>query len=236
MSSKLFILFLGFFLLSSCSWSNWGKVSPISSEEKAEVSMPVVSFDSAYEWLKSSLRSDTGFQACMSSQINMCAMRSVSERARQKDDIEICQELSDVSLQQSCEHMIIMSIAQKTKDESKCQGLKNEQQQQQCVSAIRIQKAQETKDIGLCEKIGVFTTWTWTATGSTGELSSERDVCILRVIQMTDKEVDPKVCEKVSETRRSNCESILKMKNTMLERQKKNEWWIDDKKWAPSDK
>lgn len=196
------------FFLASCM-----NQSDNSSSGSTLPTPPVRTFDESYDMLHKNLRSDAGFQDCMQRQLNTCAIQSVTERARTKDDVAICDELSEENFRDNCKQMIVLAQAQKTGDESRCNILSGSSKQG-CVTSIVINKAVQSWDVKLCDKIESIS-WETAIIGR-----DYKNQCVLKVIQTSEKS-DIKSCELLDGNFQNECKQIIEMKKRQMESMKR---------------
>lgn len=235
---KKILIFLSIFLsiltLTSCfnkdnsstnTWTtdNWlveNQVNQTSSGDQAML-WENVDYQSTIAKIKDEYKNDNVFKSCINSNVEMCLSSLVTQKASEKQDASICDDLTSPSLIEWCRTWIITSMAIASWSVEKCNELKD-LNKDNCIALAAKSLALDKNDVSICKKyiiVNETVAWTWSDFVMPDMNQYNLDMCISEVITKTaTNSKNIKLCDTIeNEWFRSNCAFMVENQINMEE-------------------
>ncbi len=144
------------------------------------------------------IKDSNEFNACLTTQINLCVQRATMQIAQKDKSSDFCNELEVPDQRESCKFALIMTDIKESGDEKLCDTLTGKFQNT-CINAAYRVQAIKAKDTKLCNQVVI--------TEIQNDSPNERIECIMDVIMMnpSSKVAD---CKKIGNTLLENMCSV----------------------------
>jgi hypothetical protein len=206
------IVFLTSLVLVSCGKGGTADQSvntnpPIPTEKGSQTpKAPAVvekprSFDEVLAGLSKDVKDSNTFRICAAQSVDSCEAMAITEKAREKSDIAICDEMKSVANRNACKSSLVEESVRKSGNASECAKL--ETGKENCQTIAITAKAMKTNDSGACA-----------ALQSKDAASNAFDLCVLQTVQANAKsDEDLKTCDKISsDALQASCENFVRSK------------------------
>ncbi len=200
---KIFILTLSLLILTSCSKSS----TQIKVNESTKNT--TYSYENILEKINTDYKQDTNLNTCLTRNINSCFNSAVNEKAQDKSDYKICEDLSDNAVIETCKEAVILNKAKKEENEKLCDVL--EKNKDMCYYQVLSFLATEKLDTKYCDLLIESNTWSWTA------VTNDKNMCINSVLMQTAiKKKNISYCKMLKEkSMQETCKNNVNPSNIM---------------------
>lgn len=216
MKSKLktaaFVAFAAMALVSCGKEEDAKVVAPIAQQEKKTTETAVVpkmpeklrSLDEVLAALPSDVKDSNTFRMCSARAVESCEEMAVTETAKAKSDISLCDRMKSETNRESCKNSLISEEVRVSGDPSKCDALKTGKED--CVRSAVVAGALKSGDVAKCDALK--------PKDSTVRIDDSVDQCVIQVVQATAKSPeDEKKCAPIaSEAIKTACETFVRTK------------------------
>lgn len=207
---KILLFSLIFLLLTSCS-NTWDSKNNISNWNKKET------FEDLLWKINSTYKKDAKFDSCMSKNIKSCLNNIVNEKAQEKNDYKLCEDLSDKDVVDACKEAVILNKAKKEENYKLCDVLSKNVDM--CYYQVLSYFATEKLDTKYCDLLSeikdTIKSWTWGQ--AIPQFPNNVKICKDSVIMQTAmKNKDSLQCNKLEEKpMQENCKNMVNPTNMM---------------------
>lgn len=200
-------------LLSSCGNSDESKVvAPVAqqtktAQERAEMPKPPEkprTLDEVLSALPGDVKDSNTFRICAARAVESCENMAVTEEAKTKSDISLCDKMKSEENRESCKNSLISEEVRKTGDVVKCDALKTGKED--CVKNAVLASALKTGDVAKCDALK--------PKDGGPRIDDAVDMCVIEIVQATAKSPeDEKKCASIqSEAIKTSCETFVRTK------------------------
>ncbi|MFB0965668.1 MAG: hypothetical protein QMC36_08550 [Patescibacteria group bacterium] len=199
-------------LLASCGKGEEAQVTaPVpkpaqSSKDDAQPKPPEKprTLDEVLNALPSDVKDSNVFRICAARAVESCENMAVTEEAKTKSDISLCDKMKSEENRESCKSSLIAEEVRKSGDASKCEILKAGKED--CVKNAVVASALKSGDPSKCDALK--------PKDGGPRIDDNVDMCVIQVVQATAKSAeDEKKCAKIqSEAIKTSCETFVRTK------------------------
>ena len=200
-------------LLSSCGKADETQVvAPIAqqtktAQDRTEMPKPPEkprTLDEVLTALPGDVKDSNTFRICAARAVESCENMAVTEEAKSKSDISLCDKMKSEENRESCKNSLIAEEVRKTGDASKCDALKTGKED--CVKNAVLASALKTGDASKCDALK--------PKDGGPRIDDSVDMCVIQIVQATAKSPeDEKKCAPIqSEAIKTSCETFVRTK------------------------
>ena len=200
-------------LLASCGKGEEAQVTASvpkpaqSTKDGADLPKPPEkprTLDEVLTALPSDVKDSNVFRICAARAVESCENMAVTEEAKTKSDISLCDKMKSEENRESCKESLIAEEVRKSGDASKCEALKAGKDD--CVKNAVIASALKSGDASKCEALK--------PKDGGPRIDDNVDMCVIQVVQATAKSAeDEKKCAPIqSEAIKTACETFVRTK------------------------
>ena len=216
MKSKLKIaasIAISALMLASCGKEEDSKVvAPVAQQTKTTTETAVApkppeklrSLDEVLAALPSDVKESNTFRMCSARAVESWEEMAVTETAKAKSDISLCDKMKSETNRESCKNSLISEEVRVSGDPSKCDALTVGKED--CVRSAVVAGALKSGDVAKCDALA--------PKGSAPLIDDSVDQCVIQVVQATAKAPeDEKKCAPIeSEAIKTACETFVRTK------------------------
>lgn len=140
---KIIFLILIVLILTSCNKSS----NPIKVNESTKNT--TYSYENILKKINIDYKQDKNLNTCLTRSLNSCFNSAVNEKAQDKSDYKICEDLSDSAVVETCKEAVILNKAKKEGNEKLCDVL--EKNKDMCYYQVLSFLATEKLDTKYCD-------------------------------------------------------------------------------------
>lgn len=171
--------------------------SPVKPPEKLR------SLDEVLSGLSGDVKDSNTFRNCAAQAVDSCEAMSVTEQAKAKSDIGLCDKMKSETNREACKNSLVEEEVRKSGDASACDKLTLGKQD--CVKTAVTADAMSKQDATRCKALKPV---------NAGAIDDTVDQCVIQVVQMIAKSpADVSKCSLIaSEAMRTACENYVRTK------------------------